>query len=564
MSASPGQAELRVGGRLPGGVQGGRGVSGAVAQHGPGEPGTARAGCPRRGPRRRRRRPRYAATPRFGLAVGGQGERRRRRQRHAGGRREGLTLLEEVRRVGEPAHEQQRAGVEGERRGQQRQRAGRSGVADRLPAEPVGGAGLEHLVRRGRGQPQQVQVPGRVDRVERPSQGRHRRGRPVQRPRHQAGEQATRGVVPARHAPRRLGRPVQVAGAETTGVHPRAERRQVGLPRRGRVQFLEPAGRGEQRGTGRAARVEHEGGLCAEPLRTGLLQRIQRPELRGGQQVGHERGGAGVEAGPRRAQQHGRHGASGRGQLGGAFEERRGRRPAAAGQRPVRRPFQLARRPPRPASAAACARCQARRSGSRSGSVTSARARCTSRSVGRVGGPPGGRADQRVPEPHPGADLDQPATPPRRRGVHADAEPLQRHATAAARHRPARRRRRAAADGCPPAAPRSAAGSPPRPGSASGVALCAPNPNASSAGRQPARQLEQRQRVAAGLGDDPVPDPGVDRPGQHRVQQRPRVRLGQALDPQLRQAAEELLVAGAARARRPARPTPRRAGGRRT
>ena len=52
---------------------------------------------------------------------------------------------------------------------------------------------------------------------------------------------------------------------------------------------------------------------------------------------------------------------------------------------------------------------------------------------------------------------------------------------------------------------------------------------------QSAGQLQQRQRVPPGLGDDPVPDPRVQRPGQHRIQQRPRIAGPQALDHELRQ-----------------------------
>ena len=71
--------------------------------------------------------------------------------------------------------------------------------------------------------------------------------------------------------------------------------------------------------------------------------------------------------------------------------------------------------------------------------------------------------------------------------------------------------------------------------SGSGAAPGSPNPPASSAGRQPPRQLQQRQRVALRLGHDPVPDPVIDRPGQRRVQQRPRVALAQPPDFELRQ-----------------------------
>ena len=45
----------------------------------------------------------------------------------------------------------------------------------------------------------------------------------------------------------------------------------------------------------------------------------------------------------------------------------------------------------------------------------------------------------------------------------------------------------------------------------------------------PMGQLEQGQRVAAGLGDDPVPDPLVQPTGDDRGQQRSRVRIDQSL-----------------------------------
>ena len=54
-------------------------------------------------------------------------------------------------------------------------------------------------------------------------------------------------------------------------------------------------------------------------------------------------------------------------------------------------------------------------------------------------------------------------------------------------------------------------------------------------GGQPARQFQQRQRVPAGLRHDQVADPRVQRPGQCRIQQRPRVLVCQPADFQLRQ-----------------------------
>ena len=79
----------------------------------------------------------------------------------------------------------------------------------------------------------------------------------------------------------------------------------------------------------------------------------------------------------------------------------------------------------------------------------------------------------------------------------------------------------------------------------SGTAPGSPNPPASSAGVNAPRQLQQRQRVAARLGDDLVADPRVQGPGERRVQQRPRVVLAQALDHELRQSRQ--LVARLAR-----------------
>ncbi len=46
-----------------------------------------------------------------------------------------------------------------------------------------------------------------------------------------------------------------------------------------------------------------------------------------------------------------------------------------------------------------------------------------------------------------------------------------------------------------------------------------PKPPATRDRRPPARQLEQRERVAAGLAEDPVPHARVERPGDRRVQQ---------------------------------------------
>ena len=59
-----------------------------------------------------------------------------------------------------------------------------------------------------------------------------------------------------------------------------------------------------------------------------------------------------------------------------------------------------------------------------------------------------------------------------------------------------------------------------------------------------ARQLEQRQRVAGRLGDDAVPDAVVQRAGDHRLEQRSRVVVVEAFDHELRQTAQDVVLAG--------------------
>src|SRR4029078_12187350 len=53
--------------------------------------------------------------------------------------------------------------------------------------------------------------------------------------------------------------------------------------------------------------------------------------------------------------------------------------------------------------------------------------------------------------------------------------------------------------------------------------------------RQAARQLQQRKRVPPRLGDDPVAHTVVQRPTDHRAQQRTRIALTQTLHDELRQ-----------------------------
>ena len=62
--------------------------------------------------------------------------------------------------------------------------------------------------------------------------------------------------------------------------------------------------------------------------------------------------------------------------------------------------------------------------------------------------------------------------------------------------------------------------------------------------RQPTRQLQQRQRVAPRFGDDPVAHPLVQRPADHRGQERARITITEALDHQFRQPSQPLRFGG--------------------
>ena len=77
-------------------------------------------------------------------------------------------------------------------------------------------------------------------------------------------------------------------------------------------------------------------------------------------------------------------------------------------------------------------------------------------------------------------------------------------------------------------------------------------------------QLEQRQRVAAGLGDDPVAHLAVQVAGHHVGEQRDGVLVGQPLEGEPGESGEQPIVRPARGPRTPSAPTPRAAGARRT
>ena len=157
-----------------------------------------------------------------------------------------------------------------------------------------------------------------------------------------------------------------------------------------------------------------------------------------------------------------------------------------------------------------------------------------------------------MPEPHARAELDQPRGLGRSPPPRADPEPLggapqQRHVA----HRLGRRRSAAAA-ACRREAPRPRAGSPARCGSPAAARRAARTRPRAPPAVKPARQLEQRERVAARLGEDPVAHARVERPGHRpRPAARGRRRRGSPSTRSSGSPVELVLAVGLAHARTP-------------
>ena len=315
-----------------------------------------------------------------------------------------------------------------------------------------------------------------------------------------------------------------VAGArQAPGERRRHPRGQVGVAGQVPVERLEPLGRLQQQRRSVAAPARGERDVAAQQVHPGAGELVERPGLRHGEQVQGLAERAGLHAGLRRGQRA--FGPPGR--IGGQ-RHRRSRNAAAAASPPRA----CARPADRSSSAATSSSGPGRglgpvpgppvRIGDRVGHLRQRRVHLLP--VGERRRPVGRRAHQRMPEPHPRRELDQPGLHRRRRRLDPDAQPP---------GRPPDQRRGRRTDRPPPAA--AAAGSASGRASSWRVKLSSirpvsgaaaggrPNPPASSRRGQPARQLQQRQRVTAGLGHDQVADPLVQRPGQRRVQQRPRV-----------------------------------------
>ena len=375
---------------------------------------------------------------------------------------------------------------------------------------------------RGGPQPAQLVGPGHAVAAElghRLPEKRNARRVAVGQPGGQPVEQQIRdrgGCGGARRPQRGLRRlPDQGAAGQAPGDMRGPQRVQVGIPGQAQVQRLESLG-GAQQQPGRVAGPAGVGDLGPQPVGPGPLQIIegaglgradhrQRRVLRARQVLGLRRGqgaqGPGVRVG---------------GQQGRAFQERRGRGDPAPGLGPAGRPLQLG--------------CDLLVGPGRGlGQVPGAPVRID-RGVGGLGqhgvrlppdlqrGRPVGRgAHQRMPEPHPAAELRQ----LRRRGRAgrggSDAQPSggpphqRRVAGRVGRGQLQQAPRRLGQRlDLPPEAVLDPPGQRDR--------AAEPEPARQLRRGQPAGQFEQGQRVAVRVGDDLLPDPRVQRAGQHRVQ----------------------------------------------
>ena len=333
---------------------------------------------------------------------------------------------------------------------------------------------------------------------------------------------------------RGLGRRHHAAGAaQVAGPDRGPERLQVRVAGQAGVERLQAPGRAEQQPSSVAGASLHQRDQSAQVLHLGSRQRVERPSLDRDQQSQCRVKRAGGALGPGgREQAPGTASGSGR-QHRRALQERGRRGQASARLRAAGRALELGGdvlvgpgRGLGPVPGAAVG-IDLRIGDLRQGAVDVLPLLQRRRPVGR-------RAHQRMPEPHAGAEFQQAGLGCRRRRLRGDPEPL---GCPPHQHRIADRLGRRELQQ-PPGVGRKRVQPPPE-------ALLDPPRERHRAGereparqlrrRQAPRQLHQRQRVAAGLGDDLVADPRVQRPGQHRVQQRARIGLLQPLDHQLRQ-----------------------------
>ena len=306
---------------------------------------------------------------------------------------------------------------------------------------------------------------------------------------------------------------------------------QIRLAGQRRVEPLEPPRGGEQERGRVLAAVHGERDLGTQQRHAGSLQLVQRPGLRGREQCQRGLGRAGLLLGLRSRQRASRPAGRVHGQVCGALQERGRRGESTARLRPPGGALELRRDLlVRPCGGARPVPCAAIGIGLGIGDRGQRPVRAPAflrrrRAVGR-------RAYERVAEAHQGAELAQARG--RVRGRRVDAQPSGRleHQRRVA-DRLGRRDQHQ-----PPGVVRQRLDPPPEavldpPGQRSCPGEA--EPARQSGGRDLARELQQRQRVAARLGDEPVAHELVKWPAQGRAQQRTRIVLVQAADRQRRQ-----------------------------
>ena len=384
-----------------------------------------------------------------------------------------------------------------------------------------------------------------ADRLEREPERRHARGGAFRAPARQAVEHE---VDRSRRRGRRRRGPGRLRGLESTGVrveaagvHGGSECLEVGLARQRGVERLEPfGGLDEQCGSVAAAR-EDEREMRAQQLQPRSLKLVERGQLGGRQErlggLATPGGQLGLRGGERASPSPCRV----RGQLGCSLEEGGRGGDAAPALGAVGRALQLVGDRLVETGGCVCAMpCAAIR-------IYLGVGRLRQRAMhllafGHGCRPVDRRAHEWMAKAHPGPERDQLCRLGRRDGVGPDPESLGRPpqqcdvADRLGRRGEQQplgpRRERFEA---PEEALLDLAGQRPRVGKAEAARQLG--------GREAAGQLDQRERVAARLGDDPVADPLVEHPGQRRREQRTRVVVPDPLDGQLRQTGEPIRVA---------------------
>ena len=471
------------------------------------------------------------------LIAARRGQRARRvPERREPGRLSDRTDLLDLRRSGaEGAGMDVERGEVVERVREQVERAGVTREAHAAGRERVPELVVPEILREAARQPEPAAIlsaaAGFAERPQRPRERRDGRRVPLGEPRHEGVEEQVGralGLRAGRRA-RGLGDLALVrTGSEAPGVHRRRDRLEVGLAGHLGVERIEPPGRLQQqrRRVAPAPAPEHD--LRAQPLQPRALELVDRPERGAVQQVGRGRGVGHVELRLRRGERalHAPGGVWG--QLGGALQERGGRGEPATALRALRGARHLGgdllvrnrRRVRAMPGAPVGVDGPVGRVGERPVHVAAvARMR---RAIDR-------RADERMREAHACVQLDQTGRLGRLPGLAADTEPVggaPQQAQVAQRLgrrrqeqelRLARKRLGALEEGVLDAArQRSPVGE--------------PEPARDLCRRQPARQLDQRERVAAGLAEDPGLHPLVERPRDGRVQKQPGLVGSQPLD----------------------------------